>query len=179
MTTEGRVFRHQDNGQLLAVLAASWPSGHTLWRWFSRSSRSLEDLPLFDLVERSETVDDVVDWVIMGVRVNLWLSGRGALGDWMPRPYDRTGSLEVETLAIAMGELKWFLEQVGLTMEPGVSTPDRLRYILAEFAQAIPRPGQLLEVDPAELEAYYLLGDTHPLLWPTSRFLPWAEERWP
>jgi hypothetical protein len=45
--------------------------------------------------------------------------------------------------------------------------------------KAQPVPGELLQVDPAEVEAYLLLGEPHPLLWPSPRFEQWAQERWP
>lgn len=176
---DGRVFRRED-GSLHAVLVATWPSGHELWRYFDGT-----DNLAFDMLEPgTETLEDAARKTILGFSV-------------LDRPDPLLGYYQLERAPVAYnanalvpdsrvpGETKWFLDQLAALagarfrlMAKDWRNPHDKRVVWA-VKKAQPIPGELLDADPAELEAYLLLGDTHPLLWPSPRFEQWAAERWP
>lgn len=166
----GEVYLNED-GSFYSVPVAQWPSGHVMYRWLNRASEK----PMFDLLRKGGVQpDDVKRNSLLGLRhdINATEVDQG----WYPRDLSPVSSMPSDPSA--PGEARWFLEQLGLALVPRKHAMMAVIEVYLEVAASEPLPGQLLEVDPVELEAYLLLGDRHPLLWPTSRFAQWAQERW-
>jgi hypothetical protein len=186
---DGPVFRWE-NGSLHAVLVATWPSGHELWRYFNDFNETTTGSPwapppmLFDMLEPgAETCEDAARKVILGLSVLSTLDP--VLGYQLERAPTAYNANALVPDSRVPGETRWFLEQLaGLAqtrfrlMAKDWRHPHDKRVVWA-VKKAQPVPGELLQVDPAEVEAYLLLGEPHPLLWPSPRFEQWAQERWP
>jgi hypothetical protein len=167
----GDTYLNED-GSLYSVPVAWWPSGHVMYRWLNTSSRR----PLFDLMRKGAVHPaSIYDNSLLGLRheINATTVSEG----WYTRELNPSRSEPLDDLA--PGEAKWFAEQLGLTFVPAQHAMMAVVGILVDVLQSEPLPGQMLEIDPTELEVYTLLGQTNPLLWPSPQFLSWAQERWP
>lgn len=158
------------SGSLRAVEVASFPSGHSVLRWFY----PLGDHLHFDLLLHPEQED--MELAGDAAHMELELNGSSVRLATPPDFFVGLSPLE-------LGEVRWFVEHLGGRFlvkdwdQAGGPSFVRQRLRVIRAIKSARKVAGTITIDRDELEVFELLGEPSPLLWSDARFREWAEER--